>query len=218
MRRRYRPNLHHQTQLVPVVPALDNLAVRDSLDRSASDDNFLSGRSKSKKLAFMGHGRGPSRRNFVALLDGVIDYDIHIRESVAKVHYERLELIESDVGSVLGLTVAHDIRRRHLVDRFQPALVPDFFKPAANQSAIFLRHTAPPRESYPLWPFTVRSACKCCNACTRSSPRCRAAMPSAAARAAESVVMVGIRACTAARRIAFSSNQGSTPCGVFTIR
>ena len=39
-------------------------------------------------------------------------------------------------------------------------------------------------------------------------------MPSAAARAAASVVIVGMRAVTAARRIAFSSNQGSSPVGV----
>ena len=38
-----------------------------------------------------------------------------------------------------------------------------------------------------------------------------------AAVAADSVVMVGIRAVTAARRIAFSSNHGSTPCGVLMI-
>src|SRR5580704_1644880 len=63
----------------------------------------------------------------------------------------------------------------------------------------------------------TRSACRCCNACTRTSPRCNAAIPSAAARAADSVVIVVIRAVTAARRIAFSSNHGSAPCGVFTI-
>src|SRR5580704_2596872 len=62
-----------------------------------------------------------------------------------------------------------------------------------------------------------RSAWRCCKAWTRTSPRCSAAMPSAAARAAESVVMVGIRAVTAARRMAFSSNQGSAPVGVFTM-
>src|SRR5216684_95953 len=65
--------------------------------------------------------------------------------------------------------------------------------------------------------LTFRSACKCCNAFTFTSPRCSASIPSAAARAAESVVIVGIRAVTAARRIAFSSNQGSIPLGVFTI-
>jgi hypothetical protein len=57
----------------------------------------------------------------------------------------------------------------------------------------------------------ARSACKLCNACTLTSPRCRAAIPSAAARAAEIVVIVGIRAVTAARRMAFSSKNGSTP-------
>src|ERR1039457_5261354 len=35
-----------------------------------------------------------------------------------------------------------------------------------------------------------RSACKCCSAFTLTSPRCRAAIPSAAARAAASVVIV----------------------------
>jgi len=63
----------------------------------------------------------------------------------------------------------------------------------------------------------VCSACKCCKACTRTSPRWRAEMPSAAARAAESVVIAVMRAVTAARRIAFSSKYGSGPCGVFTI-
>ena len=38
-----------------------------------------------------------------------------------------------------------------------------------------------------------------------------------AARAAASVVIVGMRAVTAARRIAFSSKNGSGPCGVLTI-
>ena len=51
----------------------------------------------------------------------------------------------------------------------------------------------------------TRSACSACKACTRTFPRCRAAIPSAAARAAESVVMVVMRPVTAARRIAFSS-------------
>src|ERR1700689_553979 len=63
----------------------------------------------------------------------------------------------------------------------------------------------------------IRSACSACSACRRTSPRCRAEMPSAAARAAESVVMVVMRAVTAARRIAFSSKYGSGPCGVLTI-
>ena len=63
----------------------------------------------------------------------------------------------------------------------------------------------------------LRSACKCCSAFTFTSPRCSAAMPSAAARAAASVVIVGMRAVTAARRIAFSSNHGSSPVGVLTI-
>src|SRR5690242_1816803 len=58
------------------------------------------------------------------------------------------------------------------------------------------------------------SACSCCNALTFTSPRCRAAMPSAAARAAARVVIVGMRAVTAARRIAFSSKNGSCPAGV----
>ena len=49
------------------------------------------------------------------------------------------------------------------------------------------------------------SACNCCNAFTFTSPRCNAAIPSAAARAAASVVIVGMRAVTAARRMAFSS-------------
>src|SRR5215467_1894672 len=65
--------------------------------------------------------------------------------------------------------------------------------------------------------FEVRSACSCCNALTFTSPLCSAAMPSAAARAAASVVMVGMRAVTAARRMAFSSKKGSGPCGVLTI-
>lgn len=63
----------------------------------------------------------------------------------------------------------------------------------------------------------ARSACKCCNALTFTSPRCNAAIPSAAARAAASVVIVGILAVTAARRMAFSSNHGSKPVGVFTM-
>src|SRR5271157_608350 len=63
----------------------------------------------------------------------------------------------------------------------------------------------------------ILSAWSCCSAYTLASPRCRAAMPSQAERAAESVVMVGMWAMTAARRMAFSSNQGSTPWGVLMI-
>ena len=42
-------------------------------------------------------------------------------------------------------------------------------------------------------------------------------MPSTAARAAASVVIMGTRAATAARRSACSSNTASCPVGVFTI-
>jgi predicted metal-binding protein len=56
-----------------------------------------------------------------------------------------------------------------------------------------------------------RAACNSCKAKTLSVPRCSAAIPSAAARAAESVVMVGMRAITAARRIAFSSKPRLLP-------
>src|ERR1035441_9228291 len=52
---------------------------------------------------------------------------------------------------------------------------------------------------------TTCSAWSACKACTRTSPRCRAEIPSAAARAAESVVIVVMRPVTAARRMAFSS-------------
>jgi len=49
------------------------------------------------------------------------------------------------------------------------------------------------------------------NGAYRELAACKAAMPSAAARAAEIVVSVGIRWATAARRIACSSNHGSWP-------
>src|ERR1700748_2191050 len=102
---------------------------------------------------------------------------------------------------MLGLAVPDNIGGSHLIDRLHASFVPYLVKPAPDQTAVFLRHKPPPRAGYPLWPLTVRSACKCCNACTWTSPRCKNAMPSAAARAADRVVIVGIRAITAARRI-----------------
>ncbi len=44
------------------------------------------------------------------------------------------EFLEADVGVMLGLSMADDIGRRHLIDRFHAAVVPYFFKPAANQT------------------------------------------------------------------------------------
>lgn len=69
-------------------------------------------------------------------------------------------------------------------------------------------------------PYTTAAtlaACNACNAFTLSVPCCNAEIPSAAARAAATVVIVGIRASTAARRIAFSSKNVSCPRGVLTI-
>src|SRR4051794_20757768 len=56
-----------------------------------------------------------------------------------------------------------------------------------------------------------RSAWSCCSARTFTVPRWIAAMPSAAAMAAESVVIVGMREVIAARRMAFSSKNVSAP-------
>lgn len=75
----------------------------------------------------------------------------------------------------------------------------DTYKPR-KQNILFVH-----RKTQWLRSTETLSACSCCNALTFTSPRCSAAMPSAAARAAASVVMVGMRAVTAARRMAFSS-------------
>src|SRR5271157_2396912 len=92
-------------------------------------------------------------------------------------------------------------------------------RPLLTQSFTFLNSTCQPalEECASYFAAAALSACNCCSAYTFASPRCSAAMPSQAARAAESVVMVGMWAMTAARRMAFSSNQGSTPWGVLMI-
>src|SRR3954454_24392271 len=176
MRRVHRADLYQQAQLVPVVPAFDDLAVDDSLDRSAGDRYFFPGGCESQKFALVGHGSSPAGHDCVSLLNDLVDSDFEIGKRRAQTYGKCPELLEADVGVVLSLSMTDGVGRRHLVNRFHPAFVPDFLKPAANQRAILLRHTVPPRKSYPLWPFTVRSAWRCCNACTRSSPRCKAAM------------------------------------------
>src|SRR6476469_6940350 len=145
MRCRHRPNLHQEAQLVPVVPTFDNLAADHALNRSACNSCFLPSRRKSEKFARVGHSCRPASDYSVALLEGLINHYLHIGKRAAKTHCKIPELVKANVGIMLSLAVTDDIWRCHFINRFHPAFIPHFLEPAANQSAIVLRHTVPPR-------------------------------------------------------------------------
>ncbi len=95
----------------------------------------------------MGHACGPACRHFVSLLHHMVDLDFEIGKRTAELGGKSPELVAPNNSVMLGLAMTDDAGRRHLVNRFHPSVVPHFLKPAANQSAIFLRHTAPPRPN-----------------------------------------------------------------------
>src|ERR1043165_5530069 len=125
-------NLYQQPELIPVVPAFDDLSVFNPLHRSAANRGFLPGGGESQERALVGHRGSPARHYDVSLFNHAVDGDFEIRKRTAQVRRENTEFLETDVGVMLGLAMADCVWRRHLVDRFHSPFVPDFLKPASN--------------------------------------------------------------------------------------
>src|ERR1017187_8115432 len=146
-----------------------------------------------------------------------------VHASIARVHALRGNIDVPLQRRIMARALQTVHKCAHIIVTWKkaPSILNDFHRSLVDITKYWsmVCHCSFPGCDYvPVANCGLLSACNCCSAYTLMSPRCRAAIPSHAARAADRVVIVGMRAVTAARRIAFSSNQGSMPCGVLTIR
>jgi len=66
--------LLEHSELIPVIPALDDLSVDDSSDRDPSTAHGPAARRETETIASVSHGGRPSQDNFVADAKDVLDY------------------------------------------------------------------------------------------------------------------------------------------------
>src|SRR4030095_7198478 len=94
-----------------------------------------------KVIAYVRHGRDPSCGNQVAVIDHLLDLHLDVRKRSAQTLDERPErgrpppfttgLAESVHDAILG---------QQLVDRIQPALVPDLVEPRGDECSSLGSH------------------------------------------------------------------------------
>src|ERR1700683_1147050 len=85
-------NLLHQRQLVPIVPATNDLAILDLRNGNARYANFLVGRPDAEVVAGMSHYAGPTDHDAVVRTESVFDGDFNIWKRAANAIEERHEI------------------------------------------------------------------------------------------------------------------------------
>jgi hypothetical protein len=85
--------------------------------------------------------RRPADENFVAVGDGVFDFQFHIGEGVEEPFVKREECLGADeVGAIFVDTMGDAVGRKEFGDGSGAALVPDFFEPAFEEIDIGFGH------------------------------------------------------------------------------
>ena len=112
---------------VPVLPALDQFAIRYAHDGDAADvDGFLGG-GDAERVTRVPHLAGPAHTNSITFGDRVFDGDLEIGEGSVQAIEKRVEAIGTD--GVRSGFMQNRLRRQHLGDGLTAALIPYFFEP-----------------------------------------------------------------------------------------
>src|SRR5580658_694550 len=135
---RYSTQVAEQTQLIPIVPTRNNLAASKLLNADTIHADTPVRRRNTEEACGVGHRHRPASYNSVILFDRLVNVDVYIRECGAEATPKLLEVVSSvNICSVLGLAIPDDILGAHFIYGFFAALVPDIFKPFANERCVF---------------------------------------------------------------------------------
>src|SRR5207248_11784710 len=120
---------------IEVVPSFDDLPVAPARDRDAGELDGPPGRGKAERVSLMSAAHGAARHNFIAFGDHIFDDDLDVGESLFERVEERFEI----VGAAQRLrreAMPDAVPSKHLINRFDPALVPDLCKPTTDERLV----------------------------------------------------------------------------------
>ena len=127
--------LLEQSELIPAVPCLDDLASAHSYNHDAWNGNAIPGTADAQAIAGMGSLEEDADHHLVAVCDGVLDTDVHIGKRRSKIAPECLEVIGSaHFSAYLSKPISDRVLGEHFIDRGFSTLVPHFFEPPVNKS------------------------------------------------------------------------------------
>src|SRR5271156_630885 len=135
-------------QLIPVVPASDDLAVLDLRNRDSRDLHSFIRRRKSQLVARVRHFGGPTDYDFVVSSNAVFDRHSDIWKRATNPLIECLEFPRpANHYPGLVLTHSHRVFAQQIIDRSHAPFIPHFFEPTPHQNNIlFNRHETPSFE------------------------------------------------------------------------
>src|SRR5271156_159196 len=135
-------------QLIPVVPASDDLAVLDLRNRDSRDLHSFIRRRKSQLVARVRHFGGPTHYDFVVSSNAVFDRHGDIWKRATNPLIECLEF-PRPANHYSGLVLTHSDRvlPEQIIDRSHAPFIPNLFEPTPHQhNILFDRHHPPSFE------------------------------------------------------------------------
>jgi hypothetical protein len=132
-------DLFEHAELIPVVPALNDLSIHNASDRDPSTEHGPAARGEPQSISRVRHDAGPSQDNFVIRTKDVLDRDLDIGERAANFPHEFRELLRPANSRFRApLSPGYPVCRKQLIHRLDSALIPYFLKPASHQLNVFV--------------------------------------------------------------------------------
>src|ERR1051326_455192 len=133
------PDLLEHSELIPVVPTLDDFSLNEPGDRNSATAHPSTACRQPKPISCVCHDGGPAQNHFVARTKHVLDLKPDIRERTTNFPHEFFKFLRSaSFLSPAPLPRGYPIRRKHLIHCLDSAFVPHLLEPASHQLNVFL--------------------------------------------------------------------------------